>query len=295
MGLVYALGAYLCWGLLVPLHFRLLGSLPPWTILAHRILWSSLFVLLLLVVLRGRRAPFVPARRHALLAVSALLIAVNWSLYLWAVQNGHMVEASLGYFINPLVAVALGAAVLGERLRPLQAWAVGLAAAGVAAAVALAGTLPWLALALATSFALYALIRKLVPIDPILGFGAETVLLLPAALAYLAGAAPESAALPALDGRTAGLLLLTGITTSLPLIWFAAAARRLKLATLGLMQYLSPTCTLLLSVTVFGESLDPARAAVFGFTWIALALYAADAVRLSRSPAPPLAPQRCPG
>ncbi|ACL59813.1 EamA family transporter RarD [Methylobacterium nodulans] len=297
MGLIYALGAYLSWGLLVPVHFRLLDGVSPWMILAHRILWSSLFVVLLLWLLRRRRARFVPDRRHALLGLSALLIGVNWSLYLWAVQNGRMLDASLGYFINPLVAVALGALVLGERLRPLQAAAVGLAALGVGVALAAAGTLPWVALALAVTFALYALIRKLVPIDPILGFCAETFLLLPAALAYLAILAPDGAALSALDGRTTVLLVLTGLTTSVPLIWFAAAAARLKLSTLGLMQYLAPSCLLGLSVIVYGETLEPARAIVFGLTWIALALYAVDAVRLSRGPAKPLAPapRRCPG
>ncbi|MGY2048491.1 EamA family transporter RarD [Methylobacterium sp. JK268] len=293
MGLVYALCATITWGLVVPLHFRLLGALPPWAILAHRILWSSLFVAALLILMRRRRRPLVPGRRHALLALSALLIGINWSLYLWAVQNGHLIEASLGYFINPLMAVALGALVLRETLRPLQAVAVGLAALGVCAALVAAGTLPWLALALATTFAVYALIRKLVPIDPILGFGAETLLLLPAALAVLTLAVPAETG-PGLDRGTLALLVLTGVTTSLPLIWFAAAAARLPLTTLGLMQYISPSCTLALSVLAFGETLEPGRAAVFGTTWAALALYAFDMAR-PRRPAAEAAPESCPG
>ncbi|KMO36190.1 EamA family transporter RarD [Methylobacterium aquaticum] len=277
MGLIYALGAFLSWGLVVPVHFRLLDGVPAWGILAHRIVWSALFIALLLVALRLlRRGPIVSfERRHLFLLLSALIIAGNWSLYLWAVQNGRMLEASLGYFVNPLVNVALGALVLRERLRPLQLAAVALAALGVVAAVVAAGSLPWIALTLAVSFAIYGLIRKLVPIDPILGLGAETVALLPIALAYLA-VAPTP---PGLGGIDWLLLVLTGVTTAVPLMWFAAAAARLKLSTLGLMQYLSPSCLLLLSVLVYGEKLPPSRALVFGLIWAGLALYALDAAR----------------
>ncbi|KMO19705.1 EamA family transporter RarD [Methylobacterium platani] len=277
MGLFYALGAFLSWGLVVPVHFRLLDGVPAWGILAHRIVWSSLFIVLLLATLRLlRRAPRIRLeRRHGFLLLSALLIAGNWSLYLWAVQNGRMLDASLGYFINPLVNVALGALVLRESLRPLQLAAVALAAIGVVAAVAAAGSLPWVALALAVSFAIYGLIRKLVPIDPILGLGAETIALLPIALAYLAVA-------PTPPGQGTGqwlLLMLTGITTAVPLMWFAAAASRLKLSTIGLLQYISPTGLLVLSVLAYGESLPPSRALVFGLIWAGLALYALDAAR----------------
>ncbi|SFU93773.1 chloramphenicol-sensitive protein RarD [Methylobacterium sp. 174MFSha1.1] len=277
MGLIYALGAFLSWGLVVPVHFRLLDGVPAWGILAHRIVWSSLFITLLLVGLRlMRRGPgFTLQRRHGFLVLSALLIASNWSLYLWAVQNGRMLDASLGYFINPLVNVALGALVLRESLRPLQLAAVALAGIGVVAAVVAAGTLPWIALALAVTFAVYGLIRKLVPIDPILGLGAETFALLPIALAYLS-LAPTP---PGQDTGQVLLLMLTGVTTALPLMWFAAAASRLKLSTLGLLQYLSPTGLLLLSVLVYGESLPPSRALVFGLIWAGLALYALDAAR----------------
>jgi chloramphenicol-sensitive protein RarD len=277
VGLIYALGAFLSWGLVVPVHFRLLDGVPAWGILAHRIVWSSLFIALLLAGLRlMRRGPrFTLQRRHAFLLLSALLIAGNWSLYLWAVQNGRMLDASLGYFINPLVNVALGALVLRESLRPLQFAAVALAGIGVVAAVVAAGTLPWIALALALSFAIYGLIRKLVPIDPILGLGAETFALLPIALTYLA-VVPTP---PGQDTTRWLLLMLTGVTTALPLMWFAAAASRLKLSTLGLLQYLSPTGLLLLSVLVYGESLPPSRTLVFGLIWAGLALYALDAAR----------------
>jgi chloramphenicol-sensitive protein RarD len=292
VGLIYALGAFLSWGIVVPVHFRLLDGVPAWGILAHRIAWSGLFVALLLVALRlfrpAGRPRFAFERRHGFLLLSAVIITGNWSLYLWAVQNGRMLDASLGYFINPLVSVALGAVVLRESLRPLQLAAVGLAAIGVTAAVVAAGTLPWVALALAVSFAVYALIRKMVPIDPILGLFAETVVLLPAALAYLA-VAPT----PPTQGTGQWLLLmLTGVTTAVPLMWFAAAASRLKLSTIGLLQYLAPSCLLILSVVVYGESLPPSRALVFGLIWAALALYAFDAARprraatLARAPGP---------
>lgn len=281
MGLIYALGAYLSWGIVVPVHFRLLDSVPAGSILAHRIVWSSVLVVGLLAILRRRvRNPFPLRRRHALLVASAGLIAVNWLLYLVAVQSGHMLDASLGYFINPLMSVALGALVLGERLRPVQAVAVGLAAAGVILAVVLAGHLPWLSLTLAASFSLYGLVRKVVGVDAMVGFAAETFLLLPAAGLYLGLAAPS---VVNGDPVRLGLLLLTGATTALPLIWFAAAAQRLTLSTLGLMQYLAPSCLLGLSVLVYGERLEPHRLVLFVLIWLALALYAADSFRAARN------------
>ena len=279
MGLLYALAAYLSWGLVVPVHFRLLAGIPAETILAQRIAWSALFVTGLIALLRHRLAnPFPVRPRHALLAVSAGLIAFNWLLYLRAVETGHLLDASLGYYINPLVSVALGALVLGERLRPLQAVAVGIAVLGVVIAVVMAGRLPLLSLGLALSFALYGLTRKIVGVDGTVGFCAETFLLLPAALGYLLLAAPP---VPN-DAWTWSLLALTGVTTALPLIWFAAAATRLTLATLGLMQYLAPTCLMLLSTLAYGETLSEDRIVLFALIWIALVLYATDALRQNR-------------
>jgi len=279
LGLLYALAAYLSWGLVVPVHFRLLAGIPTETILAQRIAWSALFVTWLIALLRHRLAnPFPLRPRHALLVVSAGLIAFNWLLYLRAVESGHLLDASLGYYINPLVSVALGALVLGERLRPLQAMAVGIAVLGVVIAVVMAGRLPLLSLGLAISFALYGLTRKIVGVDGTVGFCAETFLLLPAALGYLLLAA---APVPT-DAATWSLLALTGVTTALPLIWFAAAATRLTLATLGLMQYLAPTCLMLLSTLAYGETLSEDRIVLFALIWIALVLYAADALRQNR-------------
>ncbi|WP_232628922.1 EamA family transporter RarD [Methylobacterium sp. Leaf118] len=279
MGLIYALAAYLSWGLVVPVHFRLLAGLPSETILAQRIVWSAVFVTGLIALLRRRLAnPFPLRPRHALLAVSAGLIAVNWLLYLRAVETGHMLDASLGYYINPLVSVVLGAALLGERLRPVQGIAVGLVVLGVVIAVVMAGRLPLLSLGLAVSFALYGLIRKVVGVDGMVGFCAETFLLLPAALGYLLLSETE---VPD-DPWTMVLLILTGVTTALPLIWFAAAATRLTLTSLGLMQYLAPTGLMLLSTLVYGETLTADRIVLFVMIWLALALYATDAIRHGR-------------
>ncbi|GEO98122.1 EamA family transporter RarD [Methylobacterium haplocladii] len=279
MGLIYALLAYLSWGLVVPVHFRLLDGVSAEAILAHRIVWSAVFVTILLIVLRRRLAnPFPLRRRYALLIASAAAIAFNWMLYLVAVGSGHMLDASLGYFINPLVSVGLGALVLGERLRPVQWVSVGIALTGVVIALIMAGRLPLLSLGLAISFALYGLLRKIVGVDAMIGFFAETFLLLPVALPYVL-LSPD--AVPA-DGRQFGLLLLTGVTTALPLIWFAAAAQRLSLATLGLMQYLAPSCLMLLGIVFYGETLPPDRIVLFALIWLALLLYAGDSLRTAR-------------
>ena len=280
MGLVYALAAYLSWGLLVPIHFRLLGAFSPSHILAERIVWSTLFAGFLALLWRKRlRLPHPLTRRYGLLVVSAALIGVNWLLYLLAIDGGHLLDASLGYYINPLVNVGLGRLVLGERLRPIQAVAIGIAATGVAVAVVWAGDLPLTSLALALSFALYSLIRKVVAVDALVGFLAETLVLLPIALAWLVFA-PEPFLPP--SSRDLGLLMLTGVTTALPLIWFAAAAVRLRLTTLGLLQYVAPTCLLLLSVLAYGETVEPPRAVMFALIWVGLALYSADALRSRR-------------
>lgn len=293
MGLVYALAAYLSWGLVVPVHFRLLSAFSPNQILAERIVWSTLFAGGLALVWRRRLRPPWPLRpRHGLLLLSAAMIGVNWLLYLYAIDRGHLLDASLGYYINPLVSVALGRVILGERLRPVQAVAVGIAAAGVALALVWAGDLPLTSLALALTFALYGLARKLAAVDPLVGFLAETLLLLPGAVAWLA-VSPEPFLPP--DPKSLGLLVLTGLTTALPLIWFAAAAVRLRLTTLGLLQYVAPTCLLALSVLAYGEHVEPHRALMFALIWVALALYSVDALRARRSPAPAPAALGAPG
>jgi chloramphenicol-sensitive protein RarD len=231
-GVFYALGAFGSWGIVVPLHFKLLGSVPAPLILAQRILWASLMTLGLIAFLRRLgelRKALSPNRSFVLLCLSAFLIGANWLVFIWAVNTGHLVQTSLGYFINPLVSVALGVLFLGERLRPLQIAACALAAGGVLLLTVAAGTLPWISLTLAFSFGVYGLIRKTVPVDPLIGFCVESLVLLPPAAAYLVVQGFSGGGSIFGDSAWVALLLvLTGVTTAAPLIWFAAAAQRLK-------------------------------------------------------------------
>ena len=284
-GVLYALGAFGSWGVIVPLHFKLLASVPSPVILGQRILWASLLTLALIAALRRLdqlRAGLAPSRRLAWLCLSAFLVGGNWFLYIWAVNTGHLVQTSLGYFINPLVNVALGVFFLGERLRPLQIAACALAAGGVLLLTIAAGALPWISLTLAFSFGFYGLIRKTVPIDPLIGFCVESLVLLPLAAGSLAlrGLTGAEIYLGG-DSWTAILLVLTGVTTAAPLIWFAAAAQRLNLSTVGLLQYLAPSCTLLLGTLVYGEPFTRIDAFAFAAIWTALALYSGDALGLA--------------
>lgn len=284
-GTAYAAAAFLMWGLF-PLYFRIVPAVQPIEMVMHRIVWGLLFVLAVLAGLR-RWDWLLPTlrqpRRLALFAASAAMLTINWLVYVWAVQNGHVVDAALGYYVNPLLSVLLGVVVLGERLRPVQTVAVALAAAGVAWLGWQAGGLPWIALALAASFGLYGLLRKTAPLGAIEGLTIETLLLAPLAVAGLAWWSTQGRGVwvtgPA-DQAT--WLLLSGPLTALPLLCFAAAARRMPLATLGMMQYAAPTLQLLLGVWVWGEPFDARRAAGFIAIWAALALISADALRGTR-------------
>jgi chloramphenicol-sensitive protein RarD len=247
----------------------------------HRSLWSLAFVAALLALL-GRwlwlQLLRGPGRQLATFGASALLLAGNWLLYVWAVHEGHVVEASLGYFINPLVNVLLGVLVLHERLKPVQWIAVALAAAGVLWLTVLSGRLPWIALTLACTFGLYGLMRKTASLGALEGLALETVLLAPIVLPWLAWwTFANGGALARGDPGLALLLLAAGPLTAAPLLLFAAGARRLRLATVGLLQYVSPTIQLALGLWVFGEPFDAVRLVGFTFIWAALALYSADA------------------
>lgn len=283
-GVAYGIAAFGAWGFIAPVHFKLLAAVRPTEVLAQRIVWSTLFVLGLIVArnaYRELRSVFASPRRFSLLCLSAALVSVNWLVYIWAVSVGRLVEASLGYFMNPLVNVALGVIFLGERLRPLQMAACALAAVGVAVLTWSAGTVPWVALALAFSFGFYGLIRKTVPVDPVVGFSVECLVLVPFAFGYLTVlAATSGIAFMTAEWGIDLLLVLTGVTTSAPLIWFAAAAQRLKLSTVGLLQYIAPTCILLLGVLVYGEPFRKTEAIAFAAIWTALALYSAEALGL---------------
>jgi chloramphenicol-sensitive protein RarD len=280
-GLAYALLAFGSWGLF-PLYFTLIATVPPLEVVLHRSVWSLLLVLGVLAwqqrwawLGETLRQP----KRVALFAASALLLACNWLVYVMAVQTGHVAEASLGYFINPLVNVLLGVLVLHERLRPLQWLAVAVAAAGVLWLTWQGGRLPWIALVLAGSFGLYGLIRKTAPLGALEGLALENLLLAPLAVpALLWWSFAHDGVLVTGPASQIGWLLLSGPLTALPLLWFAGAARRLKLSTLGLVQYLGPTLQLMLAVWVFHEPFDHMRLVGFVMIWSALALVSADAL-----------------
>jgi len=292
-GLLYAALAFVAWGL-YPLYFLMIASVSPLEIVLQRSVWSLVFVLGLLAVLRRwawlgelARQP----RQLGLFALSALLLSGNWLIYIMAVQTGHVIEASLGYFINPLVNVLLGVVVLHERLKRVQWLAVALATAGVLWLTLLTGRLPWIALVLAASFGFYGLLRKTASLGAIEGFALETLLLALVAVPALAWWTWAGRSVLAQgDAPLIAWVLLSGPLTALPLLLFAAAARRLKLATLGLVQYLAPTISLLLGVWVFHEPFDGRRLVGFAFIWSALAIVSADALGLRRlrpAPAPP--------
>jgi chloramphenicol-sensitive protein RarD len=273
----------------MPVYIKAVRAAPVLEVLCHRVVWAVAFLLVLSWRQRQLRG-LVPALRSgrtlAVLSASTVCIALNWLVYIWAVVNGRVLEASLGYYMNPLVNVLLGVALLGERLeRPVRI-AVGIAAAGVLWLAVHVGQFPWLPLALATLFGSYGLLRKIAPVGPLAGLTIETALLFPLAGGYLAwaiasGRAAFLAGNPWLDLN----LLLAGPVTAVPLLFFAAAARRLPLSTMGFLQYLSPTLQFLLAVFVYGEAFDRAHAVAFAFIWTAIALFAAHRARAG-APAP---------
>ncbi len=272
----YALGAYAIWGLF-PLYFKLVAEVPALEVLAHRVVWSVVFVSVLVSLLRrwGAIARIFHDRRLlGTLLLSGLAISLNWGIFIWAVAHDRVLESSLGYFICPLVSVFLGFIFLRERLRPWQVLAVILAIAGVSNQIWQLGAFPWVALGLAFSFGIYGLIRKLAPVDAIGGQLVETIILLAAALPYLvwlhvAGSGTFGAGDVVLDGY----LVLAGLVTALPLILFAQATKRLLLATVGLLQYIVPTSHFLLAVFIFSEPFSMGTGLSFALIWLALAIY----------------------
>ena len=288
-GLLIAAASFVLWGLM-PLYWHLLKPVPSLQIVVHRIVWSTVFVVGWLTWQRRDwlRSELAKPRIAWMLALSGALIAFNWGLYIWAVNAGHVVESSLGYFMNPLVSVLFGVLFLRERLSPVQWMSVALATSGVLWLTLQSGHAPWIAIGLALSFALYGLIRKLAAVDAIAGLGVESVYLFLPALAVLlwsemhaAGFLPTSVA-PGWGLGMDLLLVAGGALTALPLIGFAYGVRRVPLSVIGLMQYIAPTLQFLIGVLVFGEAFDRTRAVGFGCIWIALALFAADGVRRSQ-------------
>ncbi|QNA87103.1 EamA family transporter RarD [Sphingomonas sp. So64.6b] len=283
-GILLGVAAFSIWGLL-PAFLKLLKPLPAPDILAHRILWSLLLLALLAAALRHGPALLRIVRTPRLLLAltgSAALIAINWLCYIVAVNGGHVAEASLGYFINPLVNVVLGVVILRERLGRIEAIAVIIATAAVLFLAIWQGGIPVIPLTLAFSFGFYGLIRKITPVDAIDGLLIETAILTPPALGWLLLAGTALSA----NGPGVPLLVATGILTALPLLLFAAAAKRVRYTDLGLLQYIAPTLQLVLAVFVYGEKLYPAQIGAFALIWIALALYALGASIGARRHAP---------
>lgn len=277
-GVAYALVAYLIWGLL-PIFWKQLQALPAGDLVAHRIVWSFALVLVLMLALgllpEVQRALRDPRARRAML-LSTVLISCNWFLFIWAVNSERVLSASLGYYMNPILNVVLGRLVLGEKLRPLQLGAVGLAALGVLNLAVAQGGAPWISLVLAGTFGLYGLVRKTAPVDSMTGLGIETGMLVVPALGYLL---LGPGLLPAVPLGTQLLLLSCGAATAVPLLCFAAAARRMPYSTLGILQYVAPTLQFLCAVVVYDEPFTQVHALTFGLIWIAVAVYVIDALR----------------
>jgi chloramphenicol-sensitive protein RarD len=283
LGFAYALAAFVTWGLL-PLYFHALRDVPAIQTLAHRIVWATIVLALILTLRGGWRDGLAAISRRDLrvFALTTVLLSTNWLVYIVAVNTGRVLEASLGYFVTPLVNVGLGIVVLGERLSRAQGLAIATAGVGVAVLVVGTGTAPWIPLLLALSFGTYGLLRKRLAVPPIMALFVETLAMLPVAGGYLMLVRADGTLAFGRGGPTDLLLLGTGLVTAFPLIWFAHAARRLRLSSLGAMQYISPTLGMLIAVTIFDEAFGPWHAVAFSTIWASLAIYGVDAARRAR-------------
>ncbi|EMH4165262.1 EamA family transporter RarD [Pluralibacter gergoviae] len=287
-GVLLALAAYFIWGI-APAYFKFIDYVPADEIITHRIIWSFFFMIVLISASRqwsGLKRLWQTPKKILLLALSAVLIGGNWLLFIWAVNNHHMLEASLGYFINPLVNIVLGMLFLGERFRRMQWLAVALAACGVLVQLWTFGSLPIIGLGLAFSFAFYGLIRKKIAVDAQTGMLIETLWLLPVAAIYLFGIADSPTSHMGHNPWSLNLLLIAaGIVTTVPLLCFTGAATKLRLSTLGFFQYIGPTLMFLLAVLFYGETPGADKMVTFTFIWVALAVFVMDAVyTLRRTP-----------
>ncbi len=285
-GVASACACYFLWGL-VPLFWKQLSAVGALELIAHRTVWSLVFLGLLLLGMPRARGEV----RDALtcwgslcrMGLGAVLLTINWLAYVWGVNHGRIIETSLGYFLVPLFSVVAGRILLHEHLQRVQAAAVGIAAVGVGGMVVLAGGVPWIALALAGSWSLYSVLRKQAKVGPVPGLAIETLVMTPFAASYVAWVQGHGAgAVGRLDASGHGLLLATGVVTAVPLLFFAHAAPRIRLSTLGVLQYIAPSLQLLIGVAVYREPLPPARLACFALIWSALVLYSADAWRAQR-------------
>lgn len=280
-GLFFGLAAYGLWGIL-PIYFKWLKAVPPVDIVAHRIVWSLLALALLATVAgawKQVRFALSDRKTRAILLLSSVLIGTNWLLYVYAINSGHILAGSLGYYLNPLANILLGRFILKERLSPLQWTAVAIAAAGIAVLAAGAlGTL-WISLSLCFSFATYGLLRKIVAVDALAGLTVETMLLFPIALGWLLVGGTEGRTILGSGGTETLLLVGTGVVSTIPLLCFTAAARRLAYSTVGMLQFIAPTLQFLLAVAVYDEPFTAAHGVAFGAIWTALILYVTSMVR----------------
>jgi chloramphenicol-sensitive protein RarD len=287
-GLALGLSAYALWGIL-PLYFKAIEHIPPVNIVAHRVLWSApLLALMVAALKRGsmlRQAATRP-RTIGILVLTAILIATNWLLYVWAVTNGHILAASFGYYLNPLANVLLGRFVLNEKLNRRQWIAVAIAAAGISILAAGALSQLWISLALCASFALYGLFRKIVAADALVGLTVETAILLPPAMLWLGYQAAQHTPVMGTSAHDMVLLLLAGIVSTTPLLLFTAAAKRLPLSTMGMLQFIAPTLQFMIAI-VYGEPLKLAHFIAFPAIWLALVLYTTALFRSPQLPQPP--------
>jgi chloramphenicol-sensitive protein RarD len=283
-GVIFALAAYSMWGI-APMYFKLLASVPALEIVMHRIVWSAL-VLCLLLVLRKKLSQVLKAIRDpkiiTTLSISGLLLAGNWLVFIWAVNNDRMLDASLGYFINPLFNVLLARLFLQESLTRLQLLAVFVALSGVVFLIYSYGQLPWIALALAISFSIYGLLRKKVTVDSMPGLFIESCIMLPFAVLYWLIMGTSSGNMLENSFDLNMTLLLVGVVTTAPLLCFTAAARRIRYTTLGFFQYIGPSLMFLLAVLYYQEPLDKTRIVTFVLVWIGLLIYVFDSLRIYR-------------
>jgi len=280
-GVIFAIAAYTLWGI-APIYFKWVSHVPPMEILAHRIIWAFLIVLVLILGL-GRLARVIQVLKNPKqmlrLFIATVLLGGNWYLFIWAINTNHILDASLGYYINPLLNVAIGMAFFAERMRRLQWVAIAMAALGVGYQIVTFGALPWIALLLASSFAVYGAIRKRLPVDSITGLWLETLILLPIMLTFMLGFAGSDTSNMLQNTWSLNLLLIAaGIVTTVPLLCFTAAAQRIRYSTLGFFQYIGPTLMFILAVAVYGEPLAFDKLVTFVVIWSALALYSVDSV-----------------
>jgi chloramphenicol-sensitive protein RarD len=285
-GVSYALAAFLLWGM-SPIYFKLMARIPALELLAHRTFWAALLLAAAIVFLGRWRVAFavISTRRlFATLVVSALLLGVNWWIYIWSINADFILQVSLGYYINPLVNVLLGVVFLGEGLRKLQWAAVGLAAMGVVTMVVGVGIFPWISLCLAGSFGAYGLLRKVIPVDALSGVFVESAILAPLSIVFLGFLAFNGGGhFGGGDIAFDGLIMASGAVTAIPLLCFVAGARRLRLASLGFLQYLAPTCHFILAVLVYDEPFTAQHFVSFALIWTALGLYTFDMLRRERT------------